>query len=151
MFPNPLDEELRDLGSAEEFLEYFGIIYDRKVVQVNRVHILRRFHDYLECGGEDLPDAMETRREVYLYLLRQAYQDFVELDSRSEKVFAGFTQVRTDRLIPLQEIGLRKKSGSVCRSGTGSFGGQESALDAQDRLLDKEDFARQTGPTGGLP
>ncbi len=138
---NPLDEELRDLGSAEEFLEYFGIAYDRKVVQVNRVHILRRFHDYLECGSEDLPDALEPRREVYLHLLQQAYRDFAELDSRSEQAFAGFHRVRTVRFIPLEEIGLRKNANPVCRT----------ERSAQDRRLDEEGFARQMGPTGGVP
>ena len=38
-------EEIEDLESAEDFLDYFGIAYDRPVVQVNRLHILQRFSD----------------------------------------------------------------------------------------------------------
>ena len=41
------EEDLAELSSAEEFLEYFGIDFDGRVVQVNRLHILQRFHDYL--------------------------------------------------------------------------------------------------------
>jgi hypothetical protein len=40
-------EDLADLSSAEEFLDYFAIDFDARVVQVNRLHILQRFHDYL--------------------------------------------------------------------------------------------------------
>ena len=56
-----LDDELQDLSSAEDFLEYFGVAYDQKVVQVNRLHILQRFHDYLAQAGEVLPKADEPR------------------------------------------------------------------------------------------
>ncbi|MER2623064.1 MAG: nitrogenase-stabilizing/protective protein NifW, partial [Accumulibacter sp.] len=41
------EDDLADLSSAEEFLEYFDIDFDVRVVQVNRLHILQRFHDYL--------------------------------------------------------------------------------------------------------
>ena len=41
------EDEFAELGSAEEFPDYFGIDYAAPVVQVNRLHILQRFHDYL--------------------------------------------------------------------------------------------------------
>jgi len=47
-----LDEELAELSSAEDFLEFFGVEYDPSVVHVNRLHILQRFHDYLAEAGE---------------------------------------------------------------------------------------------------
>ena len=53
----PLDEDLQDLSSAEEFLNYFGVAYDPHVVHVNRLHILQRFHDYLTQSREQLPEA----------------------------------------------------------------------------------------------
>jgi nitrogenase-stabilizing/protective protein len=42
-----LDEAMDDLVSAEDFLDFFGIEYDASVVQVNRLHILQRYHNYL--------------------------------------------------------------------------------------------------------
>lgn len=86
-----LDEALAELTSAEDFLGYFGVDYDAAVVQVNRLHILQRFHDYLakepdaNAAGDEV-----ARARIYRRLLRQAYEDFVKSDALTEKVFAVF-------------------------------------------------------------
>lgn len=85
-----LNEEMEELSSAEDFLEYFGIEYDPSVVHVNRLHILQRFHDYLDQSEEKLPLAEAPRRAVYQKLLERAYRDFVESDALQEKVFRVF-------------------------------------------------------------
>lgn len=85
-----LDDDLDSLESAEDFLNYFELEYDPRIVQVNRLHILQRFHDYLDQGKETLPEDEEPRREVYKRLLARAYQDFVESDALTEKVFKVF-------------------------------------------------------------
>ena len=80
------EEELADLVSAEDFLDYFGIPFDARIVQVNRLHILQRYHDYLakqEAGKE--PEYAAWRA----WLLR-AYEDFVGSSAQQEKVFAVF-------------------------------------------------------------
>jgi len=109
---NPLDEDLQDLSSAEEFLDYFGVAFDQKVVHVNRLHILQRFHDYLARGREQLPEALEPRREIYKRLLARAYQDFVDSNALTEKVFAVFHEApaHSGSFIPLEEVGLRNDS-----------------------------------------
>ena len=106
---NQLDEDLQDLSSAEEFLDYFDVAYDQKVVHVNRLHILQRFHDYLERGRAQLPEALEPRREICKRLLARAYQDFVESDALTEKVFAVFHEAHahSGSFIPLEEVGIR--------------------------------------------
>jgi nitrogenase-stabilizing/protective protein len=83
-------EELENLESAEDFLEYFALDYDPAVVQVNRLHILQRFHNYLAQGEGALPEEDDARREVYRQLLARAYLDFVESDALTEKVFKVF-------------------------------------------------------------
>ncbi len=85
-----LEEDLESLESAEEFLDYFELEYDAGIVQVNRLHILQRFHDYLAKGEQALPDGDDAKREVYKSLLARAYQDFVESDALTEKVFKVF-------------------------------------------------------------
>ena len=69
--------QLKALSSAEDFLGFFGVPFDERVVQVNRLHILKRFYQYLHraegLGGLD--DVALFRR--YRELLTQAYQDFV--------------------------------------------------------------------------
>jgi nitrogenase-stabilizing/protective protein len=85
-----LDDDLEELSSAEDFLQYFDIEYDQRVVHVNRLHILQRFHDYLSQVESELPENEEARREVYRRLLTEAYQDFVKSDALTEKVFKVF-------------------------------------------------------------
>lgn len=81
--------DLDELESAEDFLRYFNIAFDPAVVQVNRLHILQRFHDYL-ADVEEEPDSVAARFALHANLLRSAYQDFVDSDARTEKVFRVF-------------------------------------------------------------
>ena len=83
-------DDLENLESAEEFLDYFELEYDASIVQVNRLHILQRFHDYLTKGENAFPEDEAAKREVYKQLLTRAYQDFVESDALTEKVFKVF-------------------------------------------------------------
>lgn len=99
-------EDLEELCSAEDFLDYFGIAYDPKVVQVNRLHILQRFHDYLAraTGPGDQP-----RPAIYKQWLEKAYQDFVHSDALTEKVFRVFHTVANPQggstaFVPLDKV-----------------------------------------------
>lgn len=93
-------EELDDLVSAEDFLDYFGVHYDETVVRVKRLHILQRFHDYLsrqEAGKE--PDY-----EAYRRWLVKAYEDFLHSDAQTEKVFAVFQRAEGSSFMPLSRL-----------------------------------------------
>lgn len=84
-----LQDDLDELSSAEDFLEYFGITFDAKVVHVNRLHIMQRFHDYLDQSADALADHSENGvalSAAYKVLLNRAYQDFVNSDAQTEKV-----------------------------------------------------------------
>ncbi len=103
-----LDEAMEELVSAEDFLNYFGIEYDPSVVHVNRLHILQRFHNYL--GKATLPEVEAGRRAVYGTLLQQAYQDFVESDALTEKVFKVFHMHEPQvKFVPISSITVTKK------------------------------------------
>jgi len=84
---------LKALSSAEDFLQFFGVPYDESVVHVNRLHILKRFYQYLHKseGLAELDDVGLFRR--YRELLTQAYQDFVGSTAAQEKVFKVFQDV----------------------------------------------------------
>ena len=102
-----LDEAMEELSSAEEFLEYFSIAYEPSVVQVNRLHILQRFHDYLDRA--QLSDIEAARRVMYATLLQQAYRDFVESDALTEKVFKVFHMHEPKvGFVPLTSITVHK-------------------------------------------
>ena len=83
-------EELEELESAEDFLNYFGIAFDPAVVQVNRLHILQRFHDYLDKAETTLPQDRAAQKMSHAVLLQCAYQDFVVSNALTEKVFKVF-------------------------------------------------------------
>jgi len=89
MAESEFELELDELESAEEFLEYFGIPYEPSVVQVNRLHILQRFHDYID-DIQVMPEEEQARHDLYAGLLNGAYHDFVESDAMTERVFKVF-------------------------------------------------------------
>lgn len=80
-------DDLDELETAEDFLRYFEVPFDQKVVHVNRLHILQRFHNYLSQDAA-VADMEETAKsEAYKTHLIRAYQDFVESSAIKEKVF----------------------------------------------------------------
>jgi len=92
-------EDMDDLESAEDFLNFFEIVYDPAVVHVNRLHILQRFHDYLgQHAGT--PDRAEYRSS-----LARAYDDFVRSDAITEKVFSVLKRASGITTIPVSAIG----------------------------------------------
>ena len=82
-------DDMEDLVSAEDFLEYFDIEFEQKVVHVNRLHILQRFHNYL-TQADSTPEDEAGLRAHYKSYLSKAYQDFVTSDAQTEKVFKVF-------------------------------------------------------------
>ncbi|CAN0620891.1 Nitrogenase-stabilizing/protective protein NifW [Burkholderia multivorans] len=89
---NSFVERLKTLSSAEDFLQFFGIPFDQKVVDVSRLHILKRFFQYIRQAAlpQDNELAMFT---AYHDLLARAYADFVASTPAEEKVFKVFQDV----------------------------------------------------------
>lgn len=107
MMNDEVYDDLSELESAEEFLDYFSIGYDPAVVRVNRLHILQRFHDYLAKG--EMPDSEAARYGFYAGLLQRAYSDFVGSDARSEKVFKVFRMGEPQTVsLPLSAITTKR-------------------------------------------
>jgi nitrogenase-stabilizing/protective protein len=111
--PEDFEDALEELESAEDFLTFFGVPFDAPVVHVNRLHILQRFHDYLNASV-DMPTEAEPRYLAYGALLARAYQDFVASDARTEKVFAVF-RMHEPRTV---NVGLDELLGSQAQIAT---------------------------------
>lgn len=109
MTNDDFEQALSELESAEDFLVHFGVAFDPAVVQVHRLHILQRFHDYLAQAGV-MPADVEERWRLYAGLLAGAYADFVRSDARTEKVFRVFRrdQRRTVRVALSDLSGQRR-------------------------------------------
>ncbi len=103
MIDDAWEDEMRDLHAAEDFFEFFGVAHDPRVVRVNRLHILQRFHDSLTLA--DLPPEPERRFAIYAGLLAAAHQAFVESTPTKEKIFRVF-QCPPDQpaFVPLSAI-----------------------------------------------
>ncbi len=100
-----LELDMEELCSAEEFLDYFQIPYEASVVQVNRLHILQRFHDYLEKAKDEMPQEESALRAYYAEWLQKAYGDFVDSNARTEKVFKVFRMMEPQQVeIPLSDL-----------------------------------------------
>jgi len=78
-------------SAAEEFLDFFGVRYEPTVVNVNRLHILKRFRQYLQ-NEEILAENEQLAMQAMRTLLERAYQDFVRSNAVTEKVFKVFQQ-----------------------------------------------------------
>ena len=95
---NELAARLARLSAAEDFLRFFGVEFDQAVVNVNRLHILKRFQQYLrreERLGELTEAALFAR---YRALLADAYGDFVRSTAAQEKVFKVFQDADGQRI-----------------------------------------------------
>ena len=96
--------DLDELSSAEDFLDYFEVEYVPSIVHVNRLHILQRFHDYL-AEVETMPDEPDARFALHADLLTKAYEDFVQSDAVTEKVFKVFhAQEPKQGFVPLSDL-----------------------------------------------
>ena len=74
---NDLTEKLQTLSSAEDFLAFFGVPHEPSVVNVSRLHILKRFYQYIRQTPGLPEDNEQALYGLYRDLLVKAYQDFV--------------------------------------------------------------------------
>ena len=79
-------ERLRGLSSAEDFFHTLGILYDPRILNVARLHILKRMGQYLaEEDFEGLPDRVIAARARST--LERAYSDFEATSPLSQRIF----------------------------------------------------------------
>lgn len=99
-----LFKTMSTLSAAEEFLDYFQIPYDQPVINVNRLHILKRFNQYLRAtpGTAEMDD--DTLRGVCREALGKAYSDFVSSTPAQEKVFKVFQDTDGKQHISLDSM-----------------------------------------------
>lgn len=94
---------MNGLSSAEDFFAALAVPFNEQVVRVNRLHILKRFRDYLAAVSLDgLDDA--ALKALYAEKLAQAHADFVASDAVTEGVFKVFKQVKGQAFIGLDQL-----------------------------------------------
>lgn len=85
-----LMNRLSRLSAAEEFFELFAVPYEASVVHVNRLHILKRFNQYLRTVPAIWESDATQQWATCQQLLTRAYEDFVRSTPAQEKVFKVF-------------------------------------------------------------
>jgi nitrogenase-stabilizing/protective protein len=97
-------QQLKELSSAEDFLQYFGVPFDQKVVNVSRLHILKRFFQYIRqqnllVQSDELEFFTQYREQLV-----KAYTDFVTSTPAQEKVFKVFQDTNGRQHVTLDSL-----------------------------------------------
>jgi nitrogenase-stabilizing/protective protein len=95
--PGTILDKLKKTHQAEDFFKILGVTdYDPKVLDVARLHILRRMAQYI-VSDEELPtqsdDVVQARCKEFLEL---AYADFLKSSPIQERLF----KVHKDAVAP---------------------------------------------------
>jgi nitrogenase-stabilizing/protective protein len=78
-------EQLSKLSSAEDFFCYLDVAYDPAVLDVARLHILKRMGEYFRNASDETD---ETKARAFFQAhLERAYLDFVNSSPIKERVF----------------------------------------------------------------
>lgn len=102
---NALARDLERLESAEALFEYFDLTYDAHVLNVSRLHILKRFNQYLaHAGGIEALDPAFARERCRA-MLACAYQDLVGSSGIEQKLFRVFQRAQGEHRVPVTGIG----------------------------------------------
>jgi nitrogenase-stabilizing/protective protein len=101
---NVLDQ-LETLSAAEDFFHFLDVAYDPTVLDVTRLHILRRMGEYLRKNKSTLAEADErTARALCRAHLERAYSDFVESTPLEQRVFKVLKDAVTPSSTPLVQL-----------------------------------------------
>lgn len=98
--------EFNQLTDAEQYFEFFNLPYDPQVVNVNRLHILQKFSNFVKQMGSDWASLSEAEQlNQYRGALQRAYDLFLSTSALDEKLFKVFNQ-KPQNVVLLSEIGV---------------------------------------------
>ena len=85
-------ETLATLSAAEEFFEHLGVAYDPAVIHVNRLHILKRFNQYLRTSRARCRRPGSGRAAAYVQRITDpSLPRLRTLDSRAGESLQGLS------------------------------------------------------------
>ncbi|MEH2195345.1 MAG: nitrogenase-stabilizing/protective protein NifW [Nostoc sp.] len=97
-------DEFKKLVDAEEFFQFFNMPYDLEVVNVHRLHILKKFSQHIQEIDDNSPDlSQEEKLNQYSLALQKAYQLFTESTAYEQKLFKVFND-KPKNVVTLTEI-----------------------------------------------
>ncbi|MEM8807645.1 MAG: nitrogenase-stabilizing/protective protein NifW [Cyanobacteria bacterium P01_G01_bin.38] len=93
--------QFNQLKDAEEYFQFFGLAYDPKVVNINRLHILRKFSQLVQEVDKSQSDTQKL--DAYRQALQTAYDLFLTSNSVEQKLFKVF-QDKPKNVVKLSDI-----------------------------------------------
>lgn len=97
-------ETFKQIVDAEEYFKFFELPYDPKLVNVNRLHILKKFSLYIKEIDEQNPSLSFTEKlDLYSAALNKAYEVFLDSTPQEQKLFKVFNQ-KPKNVVTLTEI-----------------------------------------------
>jgi nitrogenase-stabilizing/protective protein len=97
--------DFNQLVDAEQYFEFFELPYDPQVVNVNRLHILKKFANLVKDRLSERAGLNETETlNQYRLALQQAYDLFLSSNSLEQKLFKVFNG-KPQNVVLLSELG----------------------------------------------
>ncbi|MDX2099451.1 MAG: nitrogenase-stabilizing/protective protein NifW [Leptolyngbyaceae cyanobacterium bins.59] len=97
--------EFKQLVNAEDYFIFFNLPYDPQIVNVNRLHILKKFSNAVkEIDAEFAGVEDEEKLARYERALQNAYEVFLSSTGVEQKLFKVFKK-KPQGLVMLSDIG----------------------------------------------
>jgi len=94
--------EFNKITDAEAYFEFFQLPYDAKVVNINRLHILKKFSQFVaEIDQSDIDES--DRLTQYRSALVRAYETFLTTSPLETKLFKVFNE-KPKGIVMLSEL-----------------------------------------------
>jgi nitrogenase-stabilizing/protective protein len=97
--------DFHGIVNAEDYFEFFELPYDPKIVNVNRLHILQKFSQFMQTIN---PDTTADEAEIlnqYRVALQNAYNLFITSSPLEQKLFKVF-QNKPQNVVMLSDISI---------------------------------------------
>ena len=96
--------DFKKISDAEDYFRFFELPFDQQAVNVNRLHILKKFSQYMTEIDETLPDLTEEQKLVkYGEALQSAYNLFLSSNAVEQKLFKVFND-KPKNVVMLSDI-----------------------------------------------
>lgn len=95
--------EFNQITDAEAYFEFFDLAYDPKILNVNRLHILRKFSQLIQAIDTDESLSEFDKLTAYRQALLTAYGIFVTSSGVEQKLFKVF-QSKPKNVVMLSDI-----------------------------------------------
>jgi nitrogenase-stabilizing/protective protein len=97
-------DQFQQIVDAEEYFQFFDLPYDPQFININRLHILRKFSALIQEVDTISPNLSEPARlEHYRIALQAAYETFTNSSPQQEKLFKVFHR-KPEGVVMLSDI-----------------------------------------------